>query len=105
MNLPRRVRSLIALAGALSLGAAVTGVSTAAAAVRPRVTMSRSVAAERTAEAGHGSDTLVRTDVRTIGDRTFQVARVVTGTGDGRRVVFTALDLRTGRRYALNEPR
>jgi hypothetical protein len=105
MNLHRRLRALVALAGALSLGAAVTGVSTAAAAVRPRGTVVRTATTERGTDARPEHEALVGDDVRTIRDGAFEVARAVTGTGSDRRVVFTVVDLRRGRSFSLNEPR
>ncbi len=105
MHTTRRVRSLAALAGALSLGALATGVSTAAAAVRPHATVARTAVVAsraRTADSERGHDAVVTGGVRTISDRTYELARTVTGDGDERRVVFTAIDLRTGRSFALN---
>ena len=105
MHTKRRVRSLAALAGALS-GAVATGVSTAAAATRPNVTVARTAAR---LSRGPGSSIAAIDDdassirgVRTISDGTYEVARSVSGTGDERRVVFTAIDLRTGRSVTLN---
>lgn len=105
MHTTRRLRSIAAVAGALSLGAVATGVSTAPAAARPDASVARTAAvasrASRTTE-GRGHDAPVIEDVRTVSDHAYEIARTVTGAGDARRVVFTAIDLRTGRSFALN---
>jgi hypothetical protein len=99
-----RARSIAALAGALSLGAATVTTGAASAATFPRA------ATRELAPAANGSVKRVRFDrgplvtrsVRIVSDGEFRVTRSIHRTNGSDRVVFTATDLRTGRTCTLN---
>jgi hypothetical protein len=99
-----RARSIAALAGALSLGAAIVpvGIACAAAPARPEAhaLLRSSGGIDDALVLGEGAE-LRTAAVRTISDGAFCMERAIVHANGSSRVVFTATNLRTGRKCVL----
>jgi hypothetical protein len=99
-----RARSIAALAGALSLGAAIVpvGIACAAAPARPEAQRCSAAPGVSMTHSSKGRAPSSGTAaIRTISDGAFCMERAIVHANGSSRVVFTATDLRTGRKCVL----